>query len=311
LFTFLAGSTEPGEDGAKSDWSTRALVNYATNWWNGHIGYTQTGTDFQARTGFVPRNGYRKPQARFFLDYQPEKIPWIRRISPHITWNAYYTWDSSSDFDGEVESSRAHIHFFEIQPQRGGRFGARVDRMEDRPDVPFTVFTGADGRTVVIPPGFYAWNEWTVDWRGNPSAVAWFDASYTWGDFYDGDLNRFDVSVNARVGATIQASVGWRRDDIELPGGNFSTDLVPVRFNYSFTPLTNIQALIQYNSQSADISSNIRFAMLNRAGTGLYVVYNDQRNTANFTRIDPDTGIIVPNLIGRSFVVKYTHLLDF
>ena len=66
LFTYVAGSTDPdGEGGTKSDWSARALANYATNWWNGHIGYTQTGADFAARTGFVPRNGYRKPQARF------------------------------------------------------------------------------------------------------------------------------------------------------------------------------------------------------------------------------------------------------
>ncbi len=73
----------------------------------------------------------------------------------------------------------------------------------------------------------------------------------------------------------------------------------------------NIQALIQYNSQTSDISSNIRFAMLNRSGTGLFLVYNDQRNRANFTRIDSDTGLIIPDLIGRSLVVKYTHLFDF
>ncbi len=134
---------------------------------------------------------------------------------------------------------------------------------------------------------------------------------YTWGNFYDGDLNRFNVSANARVGAKFQASVGWRRDDVKLPAGDFTTDLIPVRFNYSFTPLMNIQALIQYNSQTSDISSNIRFAMLNRSGTGLFLVYNDQRNTANFTRIDSDTGLIIPDLIGRSFVVKYTQLFDF
>ena len=312
LFTYVAGSTDPdGEGGTKSDWSARALANYATNWWNGHIGYTQTGADFAARTGFVPRNGYRKPQARFFLDYQPKRYAWIRRFSPHVTWSKFYTWDSTSEFDGQVESSRAHIHFFEVQPQVGGRFGARFDRTEDRPDVPFPVYTGPDGETVVIPPGFYAWNQWTVDYFGNPSAPFWVSGSYTWGNFYDGDLNRFNVSANARVGAKIQASVSWRRDDVKLPGGDFTTDLIPVRFNYSFTPLMNIQALVQYNSQSADVSSNIRFAMLSRSGTGLFLVYNDQRNTTNFTRIDPDTGFIIPDLIGRSFVVKYTYLFDF
>ena len=303
VFSFIAGSTSPGEEG--TDWAGRGLVNYATNWWSGHVGYTQVGERFNARTGFVPRRGFRKPQARLFLDYQPKRYPWIRRFSPHVTWNTFY------DFNGDIETSRAHIHFFEIQPQVGGRFGARLDRMQDRPDVPFPVYTAADGETVVIPPGFYSWNEWTVDYFGNASAPFWVSGRYTWGNFYDGDLHRFDVSANTRFGAKIQASVGWRRDDVALPGGDFTTDLIPVRFNCSFTPLMNIQALIQYNSQTADISSNIRFAMLNRSGTGLFLVYNDQRNTANFTRIDSDTGLIIPDLIGRSFVVKYTYLFDF
>jgi hypothetical protein len=51
--------------------------------------------------------------------------------------------------------------------------------------------------------------------------------------------------------------------------------------------------------------------MLNRSGTGLFLVYNDKRNTASFTRIDSDAGLIIPDLIGRSFVVKYTYLFDF
>ena len=303
LFSFLAGSTSPGEEG--TDWAGRVLVNSATNWWSGHVGYTQVGERFNARTGFVPRRGFRKPQARFFLDYQPKRYPGIRRFSPHVTWNTYY------DFNGDIETSRAHIHFFEIQPQVGGRFGARLDRIQDRLDVPFPVYTAPDGETVVIPPGFYSWNEWTLNYVGNASPPFWVSGSYTWGNFYDGDLNRFNVSANTRVGAKIQASVGWRRDDIALPGGDFTTDLIPVRFNYSFTSLMNIQALFQYNSQTADISSNIRFAMLNRSGTGLFLVYNDQRNMANFTRIDPDPGFIIPDLIGQSLVVKYTYLFDF
>jgi hypothetical protein len=301
LFSYLAGSNTEGEG---SDYSYRALVNYATNWWNGHVGYTEVGEHFVAAAGFVPRRGYRKPQARYFLDYQPKKYPWIRRFSPHITWSAHY------GFDGLLQTSRGHYHFFEIQPQAGGRFGVRIDREQDRPTTPFVVYNGADGNRVVIPPGFYTWNQWTVDYFGNPSAPLFANAAYTWGSFYDGELTRWDVSGNVRFGAKLQASVGWRRDDVTLPTGDFKLDLVPIRFNYSFTPLTSLSALIQYNSQTADISSNIRFALLNRSGTGLFIVYNDQRNTLDYQRLDAETGLIYPTVIGRSFIVKYTYLFD-
>jgi hypothetical protein len=58
------------------------------------------------------------------------------------------------------------------------------------------------------------------------------------------------------------------------------------------------------------VNSNIRLALLNRSGTGLFVVYNDQRDTSLETRsrrgLDVDE-----NLLGRSFIVKFTRLFDF
>ena len=79
LFSFVAGSTSPGEEG--TDWAARAFVSYATTWWSGHVGYTQVGERFDARAGFVPRRGYRKPEARFTLDYQPKKYRGCQEIS--------------------------------------------------------------------------------------------------------------------------------------------------------------------------------------------------------------------------------------
>ena len=77
---------------------------------------------------------------------------------------------------------------------------------------------------------------------------------------------------------------------------------MPTNVSYSFTSLANLQGLIQYNSQSSTISSNIRLALLDRSGTGLFLVYNDRRDTSPFTREE---------LLGRSFIVKYTRLIDF
>jgi hypothetical protein len=41
--------------------------------------------------------------------------------------------------------------------------------------------------------------------------------------------------------------------------------------------------------------------MLNRSGTGLFAVYNDRRDTADLTDQTP---------LGRSFIIKYTRLVD-
>jgi hypothetical protein len=110
------------------------------------------------------------------------------------------------------------------------------------------------------------------------------------------------VTIGLRAGARLLSQVGWKRDDIKLPGGSFTNDLVPVKVSYSFTSLANLQGLLQYNRQTAMISSNIRLALLNRSGTGLFLVYNDRRDTSAFT---PE------EVLGRSFIAKYTRLIDF
>ncbi len=80
------------------------------------------------------------------------------------------------------------------------------------------------------------------------------------------------------------------------------TNLVPIKASYSFTTLASLSALLQYNGQTAQFSSNIRLALLNRSGTGLFVVYNDRRDITDYTPFET---------LGRSFIVKYTRLIDF
>jgi hypothetical protein len=50
------------------------------------------------------------------------------------------------------------------------------------------------------------------------------------------------------------------------------------------------------------MSSNIRLALLQRSGTGFFLVYNDRRDTSELTSDE---------LLGRSFILKYTRLFDY
>ena len=93
------------------------------------------------------------------------------------------------------------------------------------------------------------------------------------------------------------------RNDIDLPGGAFTTNLGSLRVNYSFTTRMFVQMLVQYNDRADLWSSNIRFALLNDANTGLFVVYNDTHGL--------DTGLRDPmEVAGRTLTIKYSHLFD-
>ncbi len=72
--------------------------------------------------------------------------------------------------------------------------------------------------------------------------------------------------------------------------------------NYTLSPRTLVATLIQYNSASDSLSTNIRFRWEYIPGSDLYVVYSDGRGTLA-------RGF--PEIENRSLVVKFTRLFRF
>ena len=291
-------SHAPTRRRARADRTTPVALSTPTqnSLWSSTLGYAQVGDDFNPEVGFLPRRGYRRLEGGYNLSYQPLQWPWIRRISPHLRFNVF------TDLENNLESSSGHWHFVDIRTNNGGRFGYLVETNQDRPTESFTIFEDVAGRQVVIPPGEYAWTRWAFEGNTDPSAPISARLVQRTGSFYDGDYIGWDLTIGLRAGARLLSEIGWTRDDIKLPGGSFKNDLIPVKISYAFTSLANLQGLIQYNRQTSTISSNLRLALLNRSGTGLFLVYNDQRDTSSLTR---------QTLLGRSFIVKYTRLFDF
>ena len=230
------------------------------------------------------------------LRYQPKQWPWIRRIQPHANYTGYL------DLQNRLESSQAHWHFFDIQTLSGARFGYVIITGQDRPRVPFTIYQDVRGRQVVMPAGEYGWMWWEFEGNTNRSAPLSAALVHKIGRYYDGDYHGWRVTVALRAGARLLSEAEWTRDDVTLPVGGFRNDLLPIKVSYAFTSLASLQGLLQYNKQASTFSSNIRLALLNRSGTGFFLVYNDRRDTSSFT---PD------ELLGRSFIVKYTRLFDY
>lgn len=288
--------TESPSASGGSDYAGRAAYTYVHRSWTASGGYTQVGERFNPEVGFLRRRGFRQVEGRYNLSYQPTRWPWIRRIQPHANFSVF------TNFQNELESSSGHWHFFDIQTRTGARFGYLFETQQDRPRREFAVYQDVTGRRVVIPPGAYAWTRGVFEGHTNLSAPVSASLFHRVGSYYNGDYHGWSLTVAMRAGARLLSEVAWNRDDITLPGGQFRNDLVPVKVSYALTSLASVQGLLQYNRQASTFSSNIRLALLNRSGTGFFLVYNDRRDTSSFT---PD------EVLGRSFVVKYTRLFTY
>jgi len=106
--------------------------------------------------------------------------------------------------------------------------------------------------------------------------------------------------LSFRIGDVFNTDLGWTRNDIDLPGGEFTTNLITSRVSYSFTPRIYLQSLLQYNDRADLWSSNIRFGWINQANTGLFVVYNDTQGFDLSPLLRPD----------RSLTIKFSRLMN-
>ena len=160
---------------------------------------------------------------------------------------------------------------------------------------PFEVFPG-----VVVPADRYDHAEAQLRFRTDQGAPVSLEFFSVFGGLFGGRRSTVGPRLSLRLGERFNSQVSWDRNDLDLPGGAFVTNLSRLRLNYSFTPRVFVQALVQYNDRARLWSSNIRFGMLSDANTGLFIVFDD---IEGFDRFRPPGA-------GRSLKVKYSHLFD-
>ena len=101
------------------------------------------------------------------------------------------------------------------------------------------------------------------------------------------------------VAALVNASLTMQLNDISLPTASYLSTLATSRLNYNFNTKVFLNALLQYNTDSHQLSSNIRFNIIHRPLSDFFFVYNEHR--------DECTGM----LQDRSLIVKMTYMVAF
>ncbi|NIM48849.1 MAG: hypothetical protein GTN62_03580 [Gemmatimonadales bacterium] len=239
----------------------------ATRNWQASATYTEVGEDFNPEAGFLERSGYRFVQASVLRHLRTPGVPWLREFRPHVSYRGYF------DFDGFNETGNIHIDTH-VEFANGAFFSPAFNFTREGLRGPFEIAPG-----VVVPPGTY--DNFEAAWRfnSNESASLSVNGGLDIGGFLTGTRKGFYGTMTARYQATIAASLRVSYNNVDLVEGSFETTLVGMRFAYSFSPRVYLQSLIQYNSQAGIWSGNVRFGWLSTAGTGLFIVYNEQRQT--------------------------------
>jgi len=285
---FLAGTTTPGIDDDTYAFNVRSRTSVPR--YDLDIGYQEVADNFNPEVGFLTRRGYRKPDVRVMTRWRPADFMSIQELRPHASYRAFY------GYDGLLESMQVHVdnHW---QFRNSYEVHTGVNFVEEGVRTPFEIYPG-----VMVPAGSYPYTEGQFVFMTNQGAPVSFETQARVGGFFGGDRLQLTPTLRMRVGETFTTEVAYQRNDVSLPWGDFSTNLVRTRASYAFTTRAFLQGLVQYNDRADLWSANIRFGWLQDANTGLFIVYTDTRGLYDL--------IPEPRRTDRALTIKFSRIFD-
>jgi hypothetical protein len=290
-YAYWARSRTPTVSVGGDDASYRAEVDYSGDRYGAQMRYLAVGSHFAPDIGFVRRSDMREAFAQFRFSPRTRNSRTVRK----------YSWRSSlqriANGTGRLESRDA-LGEFAIEFHNADRVAITADAIHEFLPRPFAIAPG-----VSIPVGAYDFANVRAAWAFGQTARAAGEVSVDRGTFYDGHRTILALSggrIEASPRLSIQPTASMNR--VEVRAGTFTTNLVGTRVTFTMTPLSFASALIQYNSSTHSVASNLRLRWEYQPGSELFVVYNEQRDTPSAR---------LPGLANRAVVVKVNRLIRF
>lgn len=286
--TFSPQSVKPGEG---RDWYSKSSFNFRSPRFDVRGGYQTIGERFNNEMGFVPRRGVDNGELFLGARFRPTWARrWLRETYPH--WQI----ENFSRQQGAGLESRYMDWHWPLTFQDSSFLEVGVN---PNVEVIREAFPISRSRGIFVQPGRYEFNENFVLWNSNSSKMISVNTRVGSGDFYDGSRRSYTFGTTLRPSAHLNLSVSASHNDVDLPAGAFTTTLITTRVNYFFNTKMFVNALVQYNTDARQWSSNLRLNIIHRPLSDFFLVYNERRNS--------QTG----DLIDRALIAKLTYLIEF
>lgn len=250
--------------------------------------YTALGRGFRDELGFIPRLGVDIVHGLVMPRLRPASMARVvREWRPQIAYDRY----ERSGFGVETEAVKPG---FTVELQDGSTITATWRNNEEALQAPFRFRPSHS-----IAPGRYTFQDAELSFATSRARTVSWTGGYRTGEFWNGTRDGVSGGVRVRVNAKVATSATMSRDVVMLAGQSFTSDLLQLRLDTSFSTRMFLNAFVQYNGLTRDVSSNVRFDFIHHPLSDLFVVYNETR---------PFDGGVLPS---RSVAVKLTHLLSF
>ena len=274
-----------------SEFAQKAQFNYQSRTWQATSSYGGVGERFYDEMGFVPRQGVHNYDGRYGRYFRPTRFAkWMRQTQPHLEFDVF-----TRQHDNHLETSYMGYHW-NVNFQDGSTAEVGVNPQIEDIDESFSLSNSAG---VSVNPGRYEFAEYFMFYNSSNARTFSVNTQYRTGRFYDGYRRNLSVGPSLRLNENLNMSVNLSLNDISVSTGAFVSKLVTTRVNYNFNTKMFFNALVQYNSDNSQWTSNLRFNIIHRPLSDFFLVYNERR--------DERTG----KMLSRAVIAKMTYLMAF
>ncbi len=283
VFQSFFAQTHASQTGeTKTAW--KLGLDFTKDHWGWFASHMAIDKNFDPGVGFVLRSDIRRSFATFRVSPQPNGS-FLRRsnIFQHLT--------HLTNIEGRLQDWDYRLTFFN-ELANGDNLNFGYGRTFERLGNAFSFPSG-----LLVASGDYYSHLVHANYQSSAKRKFIAFGNTSWQEFYAGELltwgGGFGYSPNAHL------AMRWNYARTQ---GELNTHLLEMRVNLAFNTRLFLNTLLQYNSETNELSTNLRLNFIHSPGSDLFVVYNESRGREG--EEFPD-GLPARN---REVILKFTRL---
>ncbi len=248
-----------------------AQYYYSTNNWKAWWSQSIVTENFNPEMGFVSRSDVIGTTPGFIWQYRGDKLileRYVRAYEPGINLELYNQATS-----GILLERQLNIRPLYFNMQSGAYFGYNMQVIYQK------LLKSFEPLGVTISPGEYNYKRHQILASTDPSKKLNFLTDISWGEYFNGKIQSYDLSVQFVPIPHISLQGKINRNNLEEVGDSLLTktiDLYSIEGRFAINPRIQLTGFFQQNSQNNSANYNFRFSWEYRPLSFIYIVLNRQ-----------------------------------
>ena len=257
VWAYAMGTTLDGEGGEGQAFGLSS--SFRTRDWAHRFWVHEVGRDFDPELGFVRRRGVRtyRYQARYQTQFQGAVKEINFRLAPTYTTKS----------DGSPDTWSVPLRWFGLEFASGDVLEFEIHRIFERIDEDFEIVDG-----VFVPRGDYTVTRHFLTFESADKRPLSLNLELGIGEFYDGHSVSWSVESLFLLSSFLQISGSFQEDNVHLAEASFVTEQASARVDCQFSPDLSWRNLLQYDTESRNLSFQSRVRWIMKPGKEFFFV---------------------------------------